>query len=147
MRQTETERKETECRAIRAQIRSCEDTIDELNGELGRVSQEIELQQEVKSRYDNMCVQVEEAKARKRGSTRSIEPYVRNVKFLYGYQSYMYEFIDGQRAADNRMRMELMAEGMTNAFNANVQRREELRRQIVVYHDKIDKLCRKLGGI
>lgn len=147
MRQTETERKDAERREIRAQIRNCEDAIDELNGEFGRLNQKIEEQQEVKRRYDNMCAQVEEAKARKRGNTRDIEPYVRNVKFLYGYQSRMYEFLDGQRAASNRDSMDIVAEKMTNEINANEQRREELRRQIAGKHEKIAELSRKLGGI
>ena len=147
MRQKETERMEAERREIRAQIRECEATIDDFNGEFGRLNQKIEQQQEAKSRYDNMCVQVEEAKARKRGSTRGIEPYVRNIKFLYGYQSRMYEFLDGQRAAGNRKCMEDVAERMANTINSNLQRREELRRQIAACHDKITELCRELGGI
>lgn len=147
MRQTEAECREAERQAIRAQIRDCENTIDELNGEFGKLNQKIEQQQEAKRRYDNMRNQVEEAKARKRGSTRGIEPYVRNVKFLYGYQSRMYEFLDGQRAANNRACIESVAEKMTNAINANVQRREELSRQIASYHNKIAELSRRLGGI
>ena len=147
MRQTETERREAERWAIQAQIRECENTINELNGEFGKLNQKIEMQQEAKNRYDNMCIQVEEAKARKRGSTRGIEPYVRNVKFLYGYQSRMYEFLDGQRAVRNQRYMEDVVERMINAINANVQRREELKSQMVECHDKIAKLCRKLGGI
>lgn len=147
MRQTETDRKDAERREIRAKIRRCEDAIDELNGEFGRLNQKIEQQQEVKRRYDSMYAQVEEAKARKRGCTRSIEPYVRNVKFLYGYQSQMYEFLDGQRAASNRDSMDFVAEKMTNEINANEQRREELRRQIAGKNEKIAELSRKLGGI
>lgn len=147
MRQTEAERREAERQAIRAQIRNCENTIDELNGEIGKLNQKIEQQQEAKRRYDNMSNQVEEAKARKRSCTRGIEPYVRNVKFLYGYQSRMYEFLDGQRAANNRACMECVAERMTSAINANVQKREALSRQIASYHNKIAELSRRLGGI
>lgn len=130
-----------------AQIRNCENTIDDLNQEIGRINQKLERQQEAKKHYDNMCIQVESAKERKRGNTRNMELYVRNVKFLYGYQSRMYEFLDGQRASESRRCMEEVAEKMITAINDNIQRLEELRRQIADYHGKIAQLNRKLGGI
>ena len=59
----------------------------------------------------------------------------------------MYEFLDGQRATGSRRSMEEVAEKMTTAINDNIQRLEELRRQIADYHGKIAQLNRKLGGI
>lgn len=147
MRQTQAEQREAQRQAIRAQIRNCENTIDDLKQEIGRINQKLERQQEAKKHYDNMCIQVESAKERKRGNTRNMESYVRNVKFLYGYQSRMYEFLDGQRASESRRCMEEVAEKMTTAINDNIQRLEELRRQIADYHSKIAQLNRKLGGI
>lgn len=147
MRQTQAEQREAQRQAIRAQIRNCENTIDDLNQEIGRINQKLERQQEAKKHYDNMCIQVESAKERKRGNTRNMELYVKNVKFLYGYQSRMYEFLDGQRATGSRRSMEEVAEKMTTAINDNIQRLEELRRQIADYHSKIAQLNRKLGGI
>lgn len=44
MQQTERERREAEKQAICAEIRSCEDRIDELNGVLGGLEQKIAVQ-------------------------------------------------------------------------------------------------------
>lgn len=147
MQQTERERREAEKQAIRAEIRSCEDRIDELNGVLGGLEQKIAVQQEVQRNCANMNTEVEEAVARKRGHFQRMEQYVAHVKFLYGYQNQLYEFLDGRRASDYRERMEAGRERMEHIINANIQRREELKRQIAANHDKITKLYRKLGGI
>lgn len=147
MQQTERERREAEKRAIRADIRNCEDRIDELNGELGRLEQKIAVQQEVQRSCTNMNTEVQEVTARKREHFHRMELYVAHVKFLYGYQSQHYEFLDGRRASDYRERMEAGRERMEHIINTNIQRSEELKRQIAANHDKIAKLCRKLGGI
>lgn len=147
MRQTEAEQREAQRQAIRGQIRSCENHIEELNDEIRRINRKLEQQQEAKGRYDNMCKEVEGAKERKRGNARNLESYVKDVKFLYGYQSRMYEFLNGQRASDSRRSMEEAAEKMTIEINDNIQKLEELRRKIANYHGKIEQLNRKLGGI
>ena len=48
MRQTQAEQREAQRQAIRAQIRNCENTIDDLNQEIGRINQKLERQQEAK---------------------------------------------------------------------------------------------------
>lgn len=44
MCQTQAEQREAQRQAIRAQIRNCENTIDDLNQEIGRINQKLERQ-------------------------------------------------------------------------------------------------------
>ncbi len=48
MRQTQAEQREAQRQTICVQIRNCENTIDDLNQEIGRINQKLERQQEAK---------------------------------------------------------------------------------------------------
>ena len=133
--------------ALRTEIRNRENAIDGLEEEIRRISQIVERQRAAKGRYENLCNQVECAKERKKGSVRGIETYGRNVKFLDGYQSRIYDFLSGQRAAGNREYVEDALIRMQNEINANEQKMEELCAGIRQHNRSIEELMKRMGRI
>lgn len=152
MNQTEAQKRrqaerDAQRAALRTEIRNRENAIDGLEEEIRRMSQIVERQRAAKGRYENMCSQIECAKERKKGSVREIETYGRNVKFLDGYQSRMYDFLSGQRAAGSREYVEDALIRMQNEINTNEQKIEELRAGIRQHNRSIEELLGRMGRI